>query len=219
MSTEPARESKTPRYLIPAVVAAVIIIAVAVVASGGKQDAAPVAEKAPTTEKSGEKTEAESAAELNKSTVADFVWHETPQPVAQTVFNDASEAELTLDKFKGKVLVVNFWATWCAPCVKEMPTLDALQAKLGGGDFAVVAISQDRDGAKVAKPFADKNGWKNLAFYVEKMGKFARDAQLRGLPTSLVVDKSGKEVGRIEGEVEWDSPEMEKILRDLIAKG
>lgn len=219
MSPEPARESKTPRYLIPAVVAAVIIIAVAVVASGGKQDAAPVAETAPTTEESAEKTAAESAADLNKSTVADFVWHETPQPVAQTVFNDASEAELTLDRFKGKVLVVNFWATWCAPCVKEMPTLDALQAKLGGDDFAVVAISQDRDGAKVAKPFADKNGWKNLAFYVEKMGKFARDAQLRGLPTSLVVDKSGKEVGRIEGEVEWDSPEMEKILRDLIAKG
>ena len=115
-------------------------------------------------------------------------------------------------------MVVNFWATWCAPCVKEMPTLDALQAKLGGPGFEVLTISQDREGAKVAKPFVEKNQWKNLALYVEAPGKFAHDAKLRGLPTSLIVDKNGQEVGRIEGDLDWNSPEVEKILRDLMAK-
>ena len=161
---------------------------------------------------------ASEAEKADKSKPGAFVWHESPKPLPVTVFKDAADADQTLDKFGGKVLVVNFWATWCAPCVKEMPTLDALQAKLGGPNFLVMAISQDREGAKVAQPFAEKQGWKNLAFYVEKMGRFAKDANLRGLPTSLIIDKTGHEVARVEGEAKWDSPEIEKSLRELIAK-
>jgi hypothetical protein len=93
-----------------------------------------------------------------------------------------------------------------------------LQAKLGGPQFQVLAISQDREGAKVAQPFFEKNAWKDLSFYVEKMGRFSKDANLRGLPTTLIIDKTGKEVARVEGESQWDSPEVEKILRELIAK-
>lgn len=96
--------------------------------------------------------------------------------------------------------------------------LDSLEAKLGGDSFQVVTISQDREGAKVAKPFSEKNGWKNLALYVEPLGKFSRDAQLRGLPTSLIVNKAGLEVARVEGEVDWNSPEIEKLIRDLLDK-
>ena len=161
---------------------------------------------------------ASEAEKADKPKPGAFVWHEPPKPLPATVFKDASDADQTLDKFGGKVLVVNFWATWCAPCVKEMPTLDALQAKLGGPNFQVMAISQDREGAKVAQPFAVKQGWKNLAFYVEKMGRFSKDANLRGLPTSLIIDKTGHEVARVEGEAKWDSPEIEKSLRELIAK-
>jgi len=177
--------------------AALIIIAVAGVASGAGFQA--LAAEAPKPLK--------------------LVWHETPKPLPATVFKDAADADQTLTNFAGKVLVINFWATWCAPCVKEMPTLDRLQGKLGGKDFQVLTISQDREGAKVAKPFMEKNEWKNLAFYVEPRGKFARDAALNGLPTTLIIDKSGREVARVEGEVQWDSPEVEKILRDLIKKG
>lgn len=164
--------------------------------------------------------EAENAAKKppEKPKAGAFVWHDAPKPLPATVFKDAADSDQTLDKFAGKVLVVNFWATWCAPCVKEMPTLDALQAKLGGSGFQVLAISQDREGAKVAQPFAEKQGWKNLAFFVEKMGRFSKDANLRGLPTSLIIDKTGQEVARVEGEAKWDSPEIEKSLRELIAK-
>lgn len=190
--------------------ACVIITAAVGVASGPSPLAA--AESAP---KAVETAAPKPAAKLKTGTV---IWHETPKALPATVFKDAADADQTLDKFTGKVLLVNFWATWCAPCVKEMPTLDALQAKMGGPEFEVLAISQDRGGAKDAQPFAEKQGWKNLAFYVEKMGRFSKDANLRGLPTTLLIDKVGKEVARVEGEADWSAPEIEKILRDLIAK-
>lgn len=205
------RGFKSPRTIAAAVICvALIIIAVGFVASGPKPEpaAAPVAAA----------TDKPAAEAEKKPGVSDIVWLETPQPLPATVFKDGNDADKTLADFAGKVMVVNFWATWCAPCVKEMPTLDALQAKLGGPGFEVLTISQDREGAKVAKPFVEKNQWKNLALYVEAPGKFAHDAKLRGLPTSLIVDKNGQEVGRIEGDLDWNSPEVEKILRDLMAK-
>jgi len=205
------RKSRWPVAMFGAV-AALIIIAVAVVASrpGSDPDAQPA-------EKPAEKAAEAPAAKASHS-ISNIVWHETPRDQPATVFKDANDADQTLANFAGKVLVVNFWATWCAPCVKEMPTLDALQTKMGGPDFQVIAISQDRQGAKVAKPFAEKNEWK-LPFYVEAAGQFMRDAKLVGLPTTLIIDKNGKEVARLEGELDWNSPEVEKILRDLMAKG
>jgi len=143
-------------------------------------------------------------------------WYTDPQPAATTSFNDDKGATLTLADFKGRVLVVNFWATWCAPCVHEMPTLDALQAALGGDTFAVVAISQDRDGLAVAKPFQEKQGWKNLTLYLEPDSRFARDAKLQGLPTSLIVDRQGREVARLEGTADWSHPEMIAALKKVI---
>ncbi len=210
MQTE-SRWFKSPRLVaVAGLCAALIIIAAAIVASGPKSEPAVVAVPA-----AAEKPAVQAPEEPEASPI---VWHETPRPLPATVFKDATDADQTLANFAGKVLVVNFWATWCAPCVKEMPTLDALQAKLGGPGFQVLAISQDREGARVAKPFAEKNEWKNLAFFVEAPGKFARDAKMRGLPTSLIVDKNGLEVARVEGELEWNSPEVEKIVRDLMAK-
>ena len=202
---------KSPRPMAAVgLVVALIIIAVAFVASGPKTE--------PAAQKTAESAEMSASAAADAPEALPITWHEAPRPLPTTVFKDAADADQTLANFAGKVLVVNFWATWCAPCVKEMPTLDSLQAKLGGSTFEVLAISQDREGARVAKPFAEKNEWKNLAFYVEAAGKFARDAKLRGLPTTLIVDKSGQEVARAEGDLKWDSPEVEKIMRDLIAK-
>ena len=192
------------------VVAGLIIIAVGFVASRPTSESPAPEAAAP--------AEQPAAAAEGKIDLSGLIWHETPLAAPATVFKDAADADQTLANFTGKVTVENFWATWCAPCVKEMPTLDALQANLGGPDFQVLAIAQDREGAKVAKPFAEKQEWKNLAFYVEAPGRFMRDAKLNGLPTSLILDKKGQEVGRVEGELAWDSPEVEKIMRDLMAK-
>jgi thiol-disulfide isomerase/thioredoxin len=188
-------------FALPAFGLAVIITATAVVASRlGVEPVTPAA-----------------AAESEKIDPKDFTWHEKPIPAPATVFKDANDADKTLKDFGGKVLVVNFWATWCAPCVKEMPALDRLNAKLGGKDFQVLAINQERNGPKVAKPFVEKQGWK-LPLYLDAATGFYRDAKLRGLPTTLIIGKNGQELGRVEGEVVWDSPAVEKMVQDLIRK-
>lgn len=188
---------------------AVIITAVAAVATLGLTGCDQKPQEA--------KQEAPAAA-TPKLNISKMKWHEAPQAAAATPFQDADGKTLTLADFAGKVVVVNFWATWCAPCVEEMPTLDKLQATLGGENFAVVAISQDKEGLKVAQPFAKEQDWKNLPLYVEPATQFMRDAKLRGLPTTILVDRQGREVARLEGENAWDAPEVVKIVNDLIAK-
>ena len=126
-------------------------------------------------------------------------------------------ARVSAQDLRGRVVVLNFWATWCAPCVKEMPTLDALQVKMAPQGVQVMAISQDKDAEKVAKPFFEKNGWKNVGLFTEAAGKFYPQAKLRGLPTTLIIDKQGREVARVEGETDWGSAEIEAAIKKAAA--
>ena len=186
------------------IIAAVIITAVAAVASVAllrpQRASAPVTVATPKAD----------------SGVTKLHWAEQPQPAASTPFLDRDGNTKTLADFAGRIVLVNFWATWCAPCVKEMPTLDALQQALGGDQLAVVAISQDREGARVAAPFMAENHWDHLALYTEPAARFAKDAAIRGLPTSIIVNRQGQEVARLEGTAEWNSPEMHAALKKLI---
>lgn len=151
-----------------------------------------------------------------ESGIEKLIWHETPQAVPDTPFQNGAGETLTLSDFKGKLLIVNLWATWCAPCIREMPTLDALEAELGGDTFHVIALSQDREGERVARPFIEKNGWKNLELYVNDGTTFGRDAKVRGLPTTLIIAPDGMEVARLEGTAEWDSEDIKAALLDLL---
>jgi thiol-disulfide isomerase/thioredoxin len=138
-----------------------------------------------------------------------------PRAVPDMAFLTA-DGETSLAAFRGKVVVLNFWATWCAPCVREMPSLDRLQVMLGGDDFAVVALSEDRGGMPLVVRFYDKYGLENLARYLDPMGRAAAALGVVGMPTTLVIDAEGREIGRIVGPAEWDSPAALALIGGLL---
>ncbi len=118
---------------------------------------------------------------------------------------------------KGKVVLLNLWATWCAPCVVELPTLDALQRELGGGDFEVVAVSVDRRGMDVVGPFWKERGYRHLAIRLDPGGKLMRDFGTIGLPTSYLIARDGTVAGYLEGHGDWASPEAQQLVRFFLA--
>ncbi len=138
------------------------------------------------------------------------------RPAPEITLFDGDGNLVPLSDFKGRVVLLNFWATWCAPCVREMPTLDRLQAKLGGPGFTVIAVSEDRGGAKVARPFLKKLGLDNLGVYVDVGGKVTRALGVTGLPTTLLIDAKGRLRGGLSGPAEWDSPEAVALIRYYI---
>jgi thiol-disulfide isomerase/thioredoxin len=146
-----------------------------------------------------------------------FVMSSEPKPMPELSFTDASGKTRSLAEFKGKVMLLNIWATWCGPCRKEMPTLDRLQAALGGPDFEVVPLSVDRKGVEVVEKFYAEVGIKSLARYVTGSSNEAFEKlALFGLPVTLLIDRRGRELGRREGPAEWDSPEITVFLKTII---
>jgi thiol-disulfide isomerase/thioredoxin len=137
----------------------------------------------------------------------------SPVPAPAASFTTLDGAPAQLADFHGKVVLVNLWATWCAPCVEEMPSLDRLQAKLGGAEFTVLALSSDRAGASVVRPFLEKTGTTHVAVYLDPKGTATRLFKPRGLPTTILIGRDGGELGRIEGEAHWDSPEALALIR------
>jgi thiol-disulfide isomerase/thioredoxin len=133
--------------------------------------------------------------------------------VAAITFNDVQGRSRSLADFKGKVFLLNFWATWCVPCRREMSALDRLQTALGGPDFEVVPLSIDRKGVETVGKFYAETGIRDLAMYIDVSGKSAREIGTVGLPMTLLVDRTGYEIGRIIGPVEWDAPEIAQFLR------
>jgi thiol-disulfide isomerase/thioredoxin len=142
-----------------------------------------------------------------------------PKPVPDEPLLDGAGKEVRLAAFRGKLVVLNFWATWCAPCIKEMPALDRLQAALGPEGVEVVAASEDRGPAaeKVGAFYAER-GIRHLKIYVDPKGNLAQKLGVRGLPTTILIDPEGREVGRLLGVAEWDGPEAATELRACLAR-
>jgi thiol-disulfide isomerase/thioredoxin len=149
---------------------------------------------------------------------ANFVLHGSPRPLPEITFVDGAGATRRLADFRGAVVLLNLWATWCAPCRQEMPTLESLQATLGGSDFAVVALSIDRGGLPVAREFYEQLGLRALPLYVDPTAQAARALGAFGLPLTLLIDRAGNEIGRLIGPAEWDSPEMLAFLRPYLER-
>jgi thiol-disulfide isomerase/thioredoxin len=148
--------------------------------------------------------------------VADFTPIDPPRPAPQRGFVDGAGNPVSLADFRGQVVLLNFWATWCAPCVEEMPSLDRLQATLGGRGFTVVALSQDFDGAAKVPPFYEKLGLAHLDIYLDPKGETMRGFSVQGLPTTILIDREGRAVGALTGPAEWDSPEAVALIEHYL---
>lgn len=142
-----------------------------------------------------------------------FVFKNTPEPLAEVNFTDGEGQPMTLADFKGKTILLNLWATWCAPCREEMPALDRLQQALGSDRFEVVALAVDRAGPDAARKFLDEIGVSSLALYSDITTRSGSALRAIGMPTTILIDPEGREIGRLAGPYEWDQPEAKALIQ------
>ena len=157
-----------------------------------------------------------------KGEVAAVEIRSRPQPAPELAFTGPDGQPTTLAALKGKTLLVNLWATWCAPCLKEMPSLDALQKEMGGPDFAVVAINIDTRNLDKPKAWLAENKVTTLPFYSDPQAatfQALRAAhKVEGMPVSIIVDKAGCELGIIQGPADWANADSKALMKAAIGK-
>ena len=153
---------------------------------------------------------------LSVGEMAAFVYKKAPEPLSQIAFKLKSGEEVTLARWQGRVVLLNLWATWCAPCRKEMPALDRLQAELGSRDFEVVALAVDRAGTEAAAKFLAQVDVKSLGLYIDGTARAGTSLKAVGLPTTILIDRQGREIGRLTGPAEWDSADAKRLVRSAL---
>ncbi|MEO9575131.1 MAG: TlpA disulfide reductase family protein [Tateyamaria sp.] len=160
------------------------------------------------------------AAALRDGDMRKLIFHDTPEAVSNVAFDLADDAgQITLEEFQGKYILVNFWATWCAPCRHEMPMLSELQTEFGGDDFEVVTIATGRNSpAGIVKFFKD-TGIDNLPRHQDPKQKLAAQMGIFGLPITVLIDREGREIARLRGDADWSSDSAKAIIAELIGTG
>jgi thiol-disulfide isomerase/thioredoxin len=145
-----------------------------------------------------------------------------PLKVPDLAFQDASGKPLTLENWRGRTVLLNLWATWCVPCRKEMPSLDALQAQLGGPDFEVVTVNIDTRDPEKPKTWLKEVGVSKLAYYADPAAKTFQDlkavGRAFGMPTTLLIGPQGCEIGTIAGPAEWASDDAIQLIKAALAR-
>lgn len=161
-------------------------------------------------------------APLAKGEVAAVEIRKDPQPAPELTFNGPDGRPMTLAALKGKTLLVNLWATWCAPCLKEMPALDALQREMSGPDFSVVAINIDTRNLDKPKAWLTENKVGALPFYGDPQAVTFQSLRaahkVEGMPVSIIVDKEGCELGIIQGPADWASADSKALMAAAIGR-
>jgi thiol-disulfide isomerase/thioredoxin len=138
--------------------------------------------------------------------------------IPEIAFKDSTGSDTNLAKWRGKVVLLNLWATWCAPCRKEMPALADLQKQLGSDDFEVVALSIDRKGLAASAAFLKETGADTLGLYIDETSNALHSLQALGLPVTVLIDRQGHEIGRLLGPAEWSSDEAIALIKAAIAE-
>ena len=220
--TEDVKSGTRPAvYAWSALIAAVAGFAAVYVtfrgADNAEQRSSPVAKPPATVAGKAKPAQAgAAAARLNRGEMSTFVFKTTPAALAEISFVDGAGTTKSLQDWKGRYVLLNLWATWCAPCRKEMPDLDRLQAELGSKDFEVLALNVDRNGVDKAKAFLEKIGIKALKLYADETAKAGTHLKAIGMPTTLLINREGLEVGRLVGPAKWDSEDAKRLIRETI---
>ena len=145
----------------------------------------------------------------------------TPYRIPDLVFKDGQGRDRTLADWRGRTVLLNLWATWCVPCRREMPALDALQALLGGADFEVVAVDIDTRDPQRPLAFLKDVGVTHLAYYADASARVFEDLKTAGkafgMPTTVIIDRNGCEIGNMAGPAEWASDDGVRLISAAIA--
>ena len=145
-------------------------------------------------------------------------FHAEPVAVSSVPFTAEDGSEMTLSAYEGQITVVNFWATWCAPCRAEMPQLADLQTQMGSEDFQVVTIATGRNPRPAMEAFFDEIGVDNLPLHADPRQGLARNMGVLGLPVTVILDREGLEIARLQGDAHWNSDSAMAIITALIAE-
>ncbi len=166
---------------------------------------------------------AKKVAPFAQGEVAAVNFAKAPLKVPDLAFEDTDGKKMTLADFRGRTVLLNLWATWCVPCRKEMPTLDALQGELGLEDFQVVAVNIDTRDPDKPKRFFKDIGVSKLAYYADPSAKAFQDlkaiGRAFGMPTTILIDPKGCEIGTIAGPANWASNDALKLIKAALGKG
>ncbi|MEP3045368.1 MAG: TlpA disulfide reductase family protein [Roseibium sp.] len=213
--TEPAKSSK--RGIIAAGLAGAVAAVAALYVIAGPNGNIASGESC-----SAALASAQLAAPHAKGEVAAFLPASQPLDLKNLTFNGPDDQTVTMADFEGRTVLLNLWATWCAPCRKEMPALDELQADLGNETFEVVAVSLDRGGPDKPKDFLNEIGVSHLTFYQDSSNGLLKDlrkvARATGLPTTILISSDGCEVGTMYGPAEWASGEAKALIRATMGR-
>ena len=156
-------------------------------------------------------------AALRDGDMRKLILHDEPMPGSDVTFVGFDDSSVSFSDYAGQIVLVNFWATWCAPCREEMPYLSALQAAMGSEDFQVVTIATGRNALPGMQRFFDEIGVDNLPLHRDPQQTLAREMGVMGLPVSVLLNRDGQEVGRLIGDADWSSPSAMAIIEALVA--
>ena len=155
------------------------------------------------------------AVPLERPRLGEFIPSSPPVPAPTISLVDLAGNTVSLSEFAGRLVLINLWATWCEPCLREMPSLERMQSRLGD-KITVVAISEDRGGSKTVEPFINKLELKSFKIYLDPKSDAGRAFKVAGLPTSFLIDREGRVLGRVDGAAEWDSPKLLAVLGSFL---
>lgn len=149
---------------------------------------------------------------LSTGAMTTFVFKKAPEPLPEISFLDGEGKDVSLKDFAGKTVLLNLWATWCGPCREEMPALARLQKELGSDKFEVVALAVDKSGVEGAAKFLEKHKIEGLKIFADPTARDGIALKVVGMPTTILIDAEGREVGRLVGPAAWDSTEAKRLI-------